>query len=1012
MNEEKNLIQDSLAGDSRSFERLVEKYQAMICAITFAATGRLETSEELAQETFLRAWKNLAQLKEIDKFRFWLCSIARNLLRTYYQQKQSEKVSICDTNTLETLATQYVQSPEDTLISQEEEMILSQALMQIPEEYREPLVLYYRQQQSTKEVAESLDLNEATVRTRLSRGRQMLKDQVATMVERTLEKTGPSKKFTKAVMVSIGAGLAAGTAATAGVAAAGAAASVSTTATGILTATVVKATAIAAAVILTAGVAIYSYSKSQENNPDAQSTQQEYAIETHPQAPLPLQVPAVKEEIEPKPITEPSPTKPVVSEKQPETPPQTLKVRHPDWPGIDEPVKYVYVEWKTVLQNNREGLEKIWFRVPDGFRYEPSEGQTIIDNGQQRLVLDPNTKQAQLEPTWFVNGNFYLYGSPQPLNKHPAFPPIEFFRGTESKPDIELTKLIKESNALLDVYLCKNTSLTDPNAITAKMWVDKRTCLLEKDEGIYLKPLHLNDVRKSTTITFNYTPFSDDIFSTVIPADYMPLPIKQKKMYSGQVIDLLGNPVADAEVYLNHRAGKASCVTEDQILYKGVSDNNGNFTIALSPGTQGFIETISVWATLPDNPNFIAWTLLLNPRDKDRIDRSKLADKIPGNPGIVYPSEDYLEMNPQNGIRTGMWCAGASDIVLVMEPAGMIHGFVTDVNNLPIPATIINIGFFLRDRLENFCWTSDYNWTCVTTDNNGYFEISPLPKLWEKCLFRFSASAEGFVTDTTEELKLTAPLEKETIHFQLLRQKAIVRGILTDNYDIPLGGRKVSAKVNGKAYPSCWAITDPNGIFSIENCPNIAGLQIFAELWVNESGYYNSKKYGKFNFYPNITADVECHGEQKEYEVKLVAIKPEIEIEALLTDSGGNPLPYFPVEIRTEEGMPFEWWEECGFEKRADEYGQVVFLNVPQMKGLRLTCYPASERKSDADQAPQMQEYLKELSKAYEKYHFTEAIVPLIPGQKKYQMTIIIPTEEEYKQQNELEKAAQNSEFN
>jgi RNA polymerase sigma factor (sigma-70 family) len=279
MNEDNKLIQAALSGDSRSFDRLVEKYQSMICAITFSATGRLETSEELAQETFFRAWKNLAQLKEIEKFRFWLCSIARNLIHTYYHQKHADKVSVCDDDTLETLASQHIQSPADTLISQEEEMILSEALMQIPEEYREPLVLYYRQQQSTKEVAESLDLNEATVRTRLSRGRQMLKDQVSAMVEKTLAKSGPTKKFTKTVMVAIGTGLAAGTAATAGMAAKGAntgtaAGGVSAILTGIGT----KVTAIVAAVLLIgSGVLVYSYWNSSNH-----SSTSEQVVHTEP----------------------------------------------------------------------------------------------------------------------------------------------------------------------------------------------------------------------------------------------------------------------------------------------------------------------------------------------------------------------------------------------------------------------------------------------------------------------------------------------------------------------------------------------------------------------------------------------------------------------------------------------------------------------------------------------------------------------------------------------------------
>jgi RNA polymerase sigma factor (sigma-70 family) len=132
MSEEQNLIRASVAGDCRAFERLVEKYQSLICAITFSATGRVDTSEELAQETFLQAWKNLFQLKDIDKFRSWLCSIARNLIQTHYRQKHASKVAVCDTDTLEILAAQACPSSAEIAIGREEEMILSHALMQLP----------------------------------------------------------------------------------------------------------------------------------------------------------------------------------------------------------------------------------------------------------------------------------------------------------------------------------------------------------------------------------------------------------------------------------------------------------------------------------------------------------------------------------------------------------------------------------------------------------------------------------------------------------------------------------------------------------------------------------------------------------------------------------------------------------------------------------------------------------------------------------------------------------------
>jgi RNA polymerase sigma factor (sigma-70 family) len=257
MSQEIKLLRASLQGDTAAFEQIILRYQAMVCAITYSATGRMDASEELAQETFLRAWQKLVQLQDLNKFRSWLCSIARNLIRDYLLHKSRQPIQSADLTQLPADKA----TPFDHLIKQEEEMILSHALMQIPEEFREPLVLYYRQEQSVKEVAESLDIPEATVRTRMHRGRQMLKDQVADMVEQTLAKSGPGKRFTKAVMVSIGAGLAATTAATAGVAAAGAnTGSATGGASSVLAGIGIKTVTIAAAVFLIGtGVLVHSY---------------------------------------------------------------------------------------------------------------------------------------------------------------------------------------------------------------------------------------------------------------------------------------------------------------------------------------------------------------------------------------------------------------------------------------------------------------------------------------------------------------------------------------------------------------------------------------------------------------------------------------------------------------------------------------------------------------------------------------------------------------------------------
>lgn len=71
------LLKNCLKGHTEGFDLLVGRYQSLVCAITYSATGDVEKSEELAQETFLLAWKNLGQLKDLAKFKAWLCTIAR-----------------------------------------------------------------------------------------------------------------------------------------------------------------------------------------------------------------------------------------------------------------------------------------------------------------------------------------------------------------------------------------------------------------------------------------------------------------------------------------------------------------------------------------------------------------------------------------------------------------------------------------------------------------------------------------------------------------------------------------------------------------------------------------------------------------------------------------------------------------------------------------------------------------------------------------------------------------------
>jgi RNA polymerase sigma factor (sigma-70 family) len=186
---DRELIEASRRGDRAAFATIIERYQRAVYAVAFSGTRDRALADDLAQDAFVIAWRRLGELRDTERLPAWLCGIARNLARDARKRRREVvDVELIDATT-----------PYEAMSEAESERILSTALGQVPDVYREPLVLFYYEERSVKDVAKCLGISAATTNKRLSRGRRYLAERVA-IVERGVTRRGASATLAASVL--------------------------------------------------------------------------------------------------------------------------------------------------------------------------------------------------------------------------------------------------------------------------------------------------------------------------------------------------------------------------------------------------------------------------------------------------------------------------------------------------------------------------------------------------------------------------------------------------------------------------------------------------------------------------------------------------------------------------------------------------------------------------------------------------------------------------------------------
>lgn len=178
--EEKELIIRAKNGDQDAFGQLVLAHQNKVYTLCVHMVTDREEAADLAQEAFLKAWRNLASFHEKSSFATWMHRLTTNVCLDFLR-KQSRRqnisvtVSLDDEETGWTEPADHRQDPQEHLEREEQKQTLARALNELPEPQRRILLMREVAGMSYQEIAEALDADLGTIKSRIARSRERLR---------------------------------------------------------------------------------------------------------------------------------------------------------------------------------------------------------------------------------------------------------------------------------------------------------------------------------------------------------------------------------------------------------------------------------------------------------------------------------------------------------------------------------------------------------------------------------------------------------------------------------------------------------------------------------------------------------------------------------------------------------------------------------------------------------------------------------------------------------------------
>ena len=172
------LITLVLKGDQQAYKVLVDRYQSYIFTLAYRLMQSREDAEEVAQDVFVKAYRSLADFKGGSKFSTWLYTIAHNTSITYLRKKKQKILAIDDEATFTQLENQESDFKANQVEDKSKKAMVNRAIEMLAPDDAQIITLFYKGDQSLDEIATVMGMETNTVKVRLFRARQKLKEKM------------------------------------------------------------------------------------------------------------------------------------------------------------------------------------------------------------------------------------------------------------------------------------------------------------------------------------------------------------------------------------------------------------------------------------------------------------------------------------------------------------------------------------------------------------------------------------------------------------------------------------------------------------------------------------------------------------------------------------------------------------------------------------------------------------------------------------------------------------------